>query len=490
LGVLLGDGSITFTIKFAASGEGKDDIIQEVKRELPPSLKIHDVPKSNYHLISAKIRSEKNSNCYLRAVRTLGIYGDTASTKRIPNQYLMGTIEQRKDLLAGLLDTDGSCHKDGHSIFTVTSRSLAEGVAELVRSLGGIAIFRGPYQSNKKNRQPVWTVSIRTSFNPYRMRRKAVLWKRVEVPNPIVSIEQVGHKFCQCIRTTAKRSLYITDNYIVTHNTQLSVQQLVANHWCLLDRESPEFHTKTLSPKEEALLDLLDGDLMGEKVIVFSKSRSWINRLEWLTKNGHFTSRKFLRITGAEDEKQRNENKRLFQDQEGYDLIVINTAGLDGINLQQAAHMILLDCPWGWGSLIQLVGRMVRMASPHSACTLHVMVARGTIDEYTIETLKGKKGIFEKILGESHSAGILDDKDFLDLESGMEQCGTEEEFKELLKAHVKKIGLSSFLLGDLITEAKGNEDYKMSFEKKTGVKKKRSQSHERQDEEFQKRWAL
>jgi hypothetical protein len=72
----------------------------------------------------------------------------------------------------------------------------------------------------------------------------------------------------------------------------------------------------------------------------------------------------------------------------------------------------------------------------------------------------------------------------------MEQCGTEEEFKELLKAHVKKIGLSSFLLGDLITEAKGNEDYKMSFEKKTGVKKKRSQSHERQDEEFQKRWAL
>src|SRR5208337_4827563 len=131
--------------------------------------------------------------------------------------------------------------------------------------------------------------------------------------------------------------------------TALSVQQLVANHWCLLDKASPDFHTKILSPKEEVLLDLLDGDLMGEKVIVFTKSRSWINRLEWLIENGHFTSRKFLRITGAENEKQRNNNRRLFQDPEGgHDLMVINTAGLESINLQQAAHMILLDCPWGW----------------------------------------------------------------------------------------------------------------------------------------------
>jgi len=77
----------------------------------------------------------------------------------------------------------------------------------------------------------------------------------------------------------------------------------------------------------------------------------------------------------------------------------MSSAGVEGVNLQQAAHMILLDVPWSWGDLIQLVGRMVRMASPHSACTLHIMAARGTIDEYTIEVLKGKKGVFEAILG-------------------------------------------------------------------------------------------
>lgn len=274
--------------------------------------------------------------------------------------------------------------------------------------------------------------------------------------------------------------------------TQLSVQQLVTNHWCLLDKTSPDYHTKTLSPKEEALLDMLDGDYRGEKVIVYTKYRTWIDRLEWLTENKHFTERKFLRITGAENEKQRNENKKLFQDpNSGYDLIVINAAGMEGINLQQAAHMILLDAPWSWGDLIQLVGRMVRMASPHSACTLHVMVARGTIDEYTIDTLKGKKGVFEKILGESHSAGILDDKDFLDMESGMEHCGTEEEFKELLRAHVKTSSMRSFLIGDLITDAKGNTDYKMSFEKKGSKKHRRTKKDTtKSDEALESRWLM
>jgi SNF2 family DNA or RNA helicase len=150
--------------------------------------------------------------------------------------------------------------------------------------------------------------------------------------------------------------------------TQLSVQQLVANHPGMLDpANTKEFFTTKLSPKEEALLDMLDGDLAGEKVIVFTKYKMWIDRMERLTKDGNFTDRKFLRITGNENEKQRNDNKRLFQGSPDHNLIVVNAAGIEGINLQQAAHMVLLDVPWSWGDLIQLVGRMVRMASPHSA---------------------------------------------------------------------------------------------------------------------------
>jgi hypothetical protein len=93
------------------------------------------------------------------------------------------------------------------------------------------------------------------------------------------------------------------------------------------------------------------------------------------------------------------------------------------------------------------------------------MAARGTIDEYTIEVLKGKKGVFEAILGDSHSAGILDSGGNFDIDSGMEQSGTEVEFKALLRAHCKKVGLKSFLKGDLVKHAQDDVEYRMSFER-------------------------
>lgn len=250
--------------------------------------------------------------------------------------------------------------------------------------------------------------------------------------------------------------------------TMMSVQQLVANHWGLLDREDKKsFYSPTLSPKEEALLDLLDGDLKGEKVIVFSKFLRHIDRLEQITKDGKFTSRNILRITGKENEKQRNVAKRLFQESPDHDLIFINAAGIEGLNLQQAAHMVCLDLPWSWGDLIQLVGRMVRSASPHTSCTLHILVAKGTVDEYTVDVLIGKKGVFEAILGESSSAGLLGGSQDLDLDSGME-CDSDDKFKLelLLHAHRRSASMKKFLEGDRINMAIGDEDYTMIFEKR------------------------
>lgn len=309
---------------------------------------------------------------------------------------------------------------------------------------------------------------LSTVYHPIELDARQSKILTEDLPNGTIQLPPILFKVCGEWREKERDP----DNLM----TQLSVQQLVANHWGLLDRnDEKNFLTKTLSPKEEALVDMLDGDFRGEKVIVYTKYRTWIDRLEWLTKNGHLTDRKFLRITGAENEKKRAENKRLFQSPDsGHDLIVINAAGLEGINLQQAAHMICLDVPWSWGDLIQLVGRMVRMASPHSACTLHIMVAKGTVDEYVIETLKGKKGVFEAILGESHSAGILDTGQDIDLNGGMDDGGSEEEFKALLKAHVKKIGMKIFLSGDQIMKAQTNIEYKMTFEKggKTKTPKK------------------
>jgi SNF2 family DNA or RNA helicase len=343
------------------------------------------------------------------------------------------------------------------------SKPVLMGYKEVPRFRAGIRpFFLGRSQAQVKEKLPVLT----TLYHPIDLDEKQVKILTDELPNGTLylppTLIKVAGEWCEKERDP--------DNLM----TQMSVQQLVANHWALLDKNNEkDFHTKILSPKEECLLDMLDGDFRGEKVIVYTKYRTWIDRLEWITKNGFFTERKFLRITGAESESRRAENKRLFQTPEsGYDLIVVNAAGIEGINLQQAAHLVCLDLPWSWGQLIQLVGRMVRMASPNSACTLHIIPAKGTIDEYTVETLKGKKGVFAKILGESHCAGILENTE-LNLDSGLESGASDDEFIELLRAHVKSTSMGDFLQGDKITDSQDNKDYKMSFEKKPGTHRKK-----------------
>ena len=239
--------------------------------------------------------------------------------------------------------------------------------------------------------------------------------------------------------------------------TMLSVYQLVANSMALLDTsDAKKFYAPKLSTKEEVLLDLLDGELANEKVIVYTKYRSWVDRLEHLTGGDRFTVRKFLRITGAESGKARERNRQLFQGSPDHDFIMINNAAIEGVNLQQAAHLICLDLPWSWGDLIQLVGRMVRMASPHSACTLHLVFARGTVDEYVIEIQKSKKGVFERILGSSGTVGLLEDGVDLGQELENVAVGLEDEsdddFRDMLRAHGRKIGLGAYITGTILAK--------------------------------------
>jgi replicative DNA helicase len=56
--------------------------------------------------------------------------------KHIPGSYLRASEAQRRALLAGLLDTDGTVTTTGNAQFAVTNARLAQDVQELVLSLG------------------------------------------------------------------------------------------------------------------------------------------------------------------------------------------------------------------------------------------------------------------------------------------------------------------------------------------------------------------
>lgn len=187
-------------------------------------------------------------------LRLLGQHNIAAKDKFIPAAYLTAHIEARQELLAGLLDTDGSVRTNrGSALFHTTSLSLANGVQTLVESLGGTARVRPLRRGDVR-------VEINILENPFRSARKATLWKAPSrMPSrAIVSIEPDGEGEVRCIRVAAADSLYVTERYIVTHNTTLA--RVVADELgvrCVMI--VPPFAPSTLY---QAALTMQDGEIL------------------------------------------------------------------------------------------------------------------------------------------------------------------------------------------------------------------------------------
>lgn len=76
----------------------------------------------------------------LQTLHSLGLMGKKAHEKSVPVPYMFVDPARRLSLLQGLMDTDGTVNESsGMVAFCSTSERLAADVADLVRSLGGIA---------------------------------------------------------------------------------------------------------------------------------------------------------------------------------------------------------------------------------------------------------------------------------------------------------------------------------------------------------------
>lgn len=152
-------------------------------------------------------------NRFTKIIKDLGLCNLYSGEKFIPNDYLLSSVEDRWELLRGLMDTDGCCKTKGNTTFSTTSKKLKHDVKRLVQSLGGIAIM------NKAS-----CMNIKTFENPFWLTRKANNWRLSALNGPvrgIKSIKYVGEEEQMCISVSAKDHLYLTDNFIVTHNTFL-----------------------------------------------------------------------------------------------------------------------------------------------------------------------------------------------------------------------------------------------------------------------------
>lgn len=230
LGVLLGVGS--FGPKSVTFSSADQFVVDSIKAALPSNLSVKFLGRCDYRI--SKVEKTRAANELLDQLRVLGLGGKKSHEKFVPKSFLYNSAECRLNILQGLMDTDGFVSSDGMSVqFYSTSRQLAEDVQELVRSFGGKATL-SPKQTSftylgvKKMGKPsyVVTISAPPGLNLFRLPRKLSRIRERTKYQPIRSMTSavsVGHEVVQCISVDAADHLYVTDDYIVTHNTLTSI---------------------------------------------------------------------------------------------------------------------------------------------------------------------------------------------------------------------------------------------------------------------------
>lgn len=213
LGVLLGDGCITKKVGVSAH---KDDIPHYIEKIGKHDVTIH---ARGFQFIGERMK-------YLqKKLLKYGLLGTYSHTKFIPEQYKMGPVEARYELVRGLMDTDGYMPKGKHSAYYyTTSETLANDMAWVLRSLGAVVTVttkvgkigttehRKCYCLHIKHRKPSMLFSLERKRTDTSERS---ISKRVD--NVLIQGEITG----RCIQVSNPNGLYITDDFIVTHNSFL-----------------------------------------------------------------------------------------------------------------------------------------------------------------------------------------------------------------------------------------------------------------------------
>jgi deoxycytidine triphosphate deaminase len=157
-------------------------------------------------------------------LRALGILGD----KHVPRDYLEASVDQRRALLQGLMDSDGNVDTWGRCELTTVRPRLADAYRELVASLG----FR-PVTATKRDRGPKYDVTFTPDEPVFRLPRKLARQKltgRFDEERSIVAVNEVQTVPVRCIQVRNRRGAYlITRSFIPTHNSSLGRLGLIVH---------------------------------------------------------------------------------------------------------------------------------------------------------------------------------------------------------------------------------------------------------------------
>jgi SNF2 family DNA or RNA helicase len=176
------------------------------------------------------------------------------------------------------------------------------------------------------------------------------------------------------------------------------------------------------SSKQDEFLRLIKEELVNEKIILFTRFKTSIQFLEVICERNKVN---YVKITGDDNDIERQKARQRFQTSTDCNLIFITQAGSASLNLQSAGCIIFYDTPWSYGDLVQTIGRAQRIGSIKEHILLLHLANKGTIDMRVLDKVTDKKDLSDKILGNT-SVGALD---FTSTEDSI----IDELYEEVLK---------------------------------------------------------
>jgi replicative DNA helicase len=181
--------------------------------------------------LEAYVLTGKGDMIMRGTLTSLGLYGTRSWNKFVPERYKWTSARARLAVLQGLMDTDGG-HERGRATFSSASEQLRDDVVWLARSLGLRAapmkdkIPTYKYKGVRREGRTAYRCSIweTAETRVFRLARKIRPIQSRDAGRIPVSIEHVRDAEAQCISVTAPSKMYVTNDFVPTHNTSLCVQ--------------------------------------------------------------------------------------------------------------------------------------------------------------------------------------------------------------------------------------------------------------------------
>lgn len=221
LGVLLGDGDITHGVNITTMDREVKNVIQDQARKYGYSIRREPSGKAETFFLRSGEKGCKGGKL-TNQLKLLGLFGKNASRKHVPMEYKTAPLKQRLEVIAGLIDTDGSLHSCSGYDFISKSKELSEDLAFMCRSVGLAAYVSETKKSSQYGYTGTyWRVSISgdCSLIPCKVEhKKASPRKQIkDVLRTGFSVEYIG-KGKYFGFTVDGDNRYLMHDFTVTHN--------------------------------------------------------------------------------------------------------------------------------------------------------------------------------------------------------------------------------------------------------------------------------